>query len=146
MAQTVKNHLQWGRPGFHPWLGRSPGGRHSKPLQYSCLENPKGRGAWLVGYSPRGRKEWDMIGWQNNKYTRLLYTSTILSLHVPLLRIPLFLLPWSPLWMGDSLRLRLWPLETDSLDWNPPLTCRKSSGMSFNFLGLGFQVCIWEDL
>ena len=27
-------------------LGRSPGGGHSNPLQYSRLENPKDRGAW----------------------------------------------------------------------------------------------------
>ena len=27
-------------------LGRSPGGGHGNPLQYSCLENPKDRGAW----------------------------------------------------------------------------------------------------
>jgi len=26
--------------------GRSPGGRHSNPLQCSCLENPMDRGAW----------------------------------------------------------------------------------------------------
>ena len=26
--------------------GRSPGGRHSNPLQYSCLENHMDRGAW----------------------------------------------------------------------------------------------------
>ena len=26
--------------------GRSPGGGHGSPLQYSCLENPMGRGAW----------------------------------------------------------------------------------------------------
>ena len=29
-----------------PGLGRSPGGGNSNPLQYSCLENPKHRGAW----------------------------------------------------------------------------------------------------
>ena len=28
-----------------PTLGRSPGGGHSSPLQYSCLENPVDRGA-----------------------------------------------------------------------------------------------------
>ena len=28
-----------------PGLGRSPGGGHGNPLQYSCLENPKDRGA-----------------------------------------------------------------------------------------------------
>ena len=29
-----------------PVSGRSAGRGHSKPLQYSCLENPKDRGAW----------------------------------------------------------------------------------------------------
>ena len=29
-----------------PGLGRSPGGRHGNPFQYSCLENPMERGAW----------------------------------------------------------------------------------------------------
>ena len=27
-------------------LGRSPGGGHGNPLQYSCLKNPMDRGAW----------------------------------------------------------------------------------------------------
>ena len=27
-------------------LGRSPGERNDKPLQYSCLENPMDRGTW----------------------------------------------------------------------------------------------------
>ena len=29
-----------------PELGRSPGGGHGNPLQYSFLENPMDRGAW----------------------------------------------------------------------------------------------------
>ena len=32
--------------GLIPGSGRSPGGRHGNPLQYSCLENLMGRGAW----------------------------------------------------------------------------------------------------
>ena len=32
--------------GLIPGLGRSPGGGHGNPLQYSYLENPKDRGAW----------------------------------------------------------------------------------------------------
>ena len=32
--------------GLIPALGRSPGGGHDNPLQYSCLENPMDRGAW----------------------------------------------------------------------------------------------------
>ena len=34
-----------GDEGSIPRLGRSPGWRHSNPLQYSCLENPMDRGA-----------------------------------------------------------------------------------------------------
>ena len=32
--------------GSIPGLGRSLGGGHGSPLQYSCLENPMDRGAW----------------------------------------------------------------------------------------------------
>ena len=39
-----------------PELGRSPGGAHGNPLQYSCLENPMNRGAWRVRW---GREELD---------------------------------------------------------------------------------------
>ena len=31
--------------GSVPGSGRSPGGGHGNPLQYSCLENPMDRGA-----------------------------------------------------------------------------------------------------
>ena len=45
-----------GHVGSIPGLGRSPGGGHGNPLEYSCLENPHGQRN-LVGYSPQGRKE-----------------------------------------------------------------------------------------
>ena len=41
--------------GLIPGLGRSPGGGHGNPLQYSCLENPHGQRT-LAGYSPWGHK------------------------------------------------------------------------------------------
>ena len=41
--------------GLIPGLGRSPGQGNGKPLQYSCLENPRS----LVGYSPLDHKELD---------------------------------------------------------------------------------------
>ena len=37
-------------------LGRSPGGGHGNPLQYSCLENPHGLRN-LASYNPWGCKE-----------------------------------------------------------------------------------------
>ena len=47
-----------GDPGSIPGLGRSPGGGHDNPLQYSCLENPHGQRS-LAGYSPWSRTESD---------------------------------------------------------------------------------------
>ena len=32
--------------GSVPGPGRSPGGGHGNSLQYSCLEDPTGRGSW----------------------------------------------------------------------------------------------------
>ena len=36
--------------GSIPGLGRSPGEGNGSPLQYSCLENPKDRGAWWATF------------------------------------------------------------------------------------------------
>ena len=55
--------------GLIPGSGKSPGGGHGNPLQYSCLENPHGQRS-LVGYSPWGCKESD--------------TTEQLSTHTPL--------------------------------------------------------------
>ena len=48
-----------GDPSLTPGLGRSPGGGHGNPLQYSYLENLHGQRT-LVGYSSWGYKESDM--------------------------------------------------------------------------------------
>ena len=48
--------LSWGKESAYnagdvrliPRSGRSPGGGHGNPLQYSCLENPRERGARRV--------------------------------------------------------------------------------------------------
>ena len=52
VAQLVKICLQClenlGDVGSIPGLGRSPGGGHGNPLQYSCLENPIAKVAWLA--------------------------------------------------------------------------------------------------
>ena len=61
-AQTVSAGASWSQVFWHqhdkectcnagdlgwiPRLGRSPGGGHGNPLQYSCLENPMDKGAW----------------------------------------------------------------------------------------------------
>ena len=60
MAQTIRKSACSARdPGLIPGSGRFPGEGNGSPLQYSCLENSMGRGAW-VGYSLWGHKELDM--------------------------------------------------------------------------------------
>ena len=44
---------------FNPGLGRSPGGGHGNPLQYTCLENPMNRGTGGL-HSSWDHKESDM--------------------------------------------------------------------------------------
>ena len=46
VAQMVKICLQCRRHRSIPGLRRFPGGGHSNPLLYSCLENPIDRGPW----------------------------------------------------------------------------------------------------
>ena len=45
--------------GSIPWWGRSLGGGHGNPCQYSCLENPMDRRAWRA--TVHGVTESDMI-------------------------------------------------------------------------------------
>ena len=45
-----------GDPGSIPGSGRSAGGGHGNPLQYSYVENPQGQRS-LAGYSPWGHEE-----------------------------------------------------------------------------------------
>ena len=45
-------------------LGRSPGGGHGNPLQYSCLENSMDRGAWraIVHKGAKSRTQLKRLG------------------------------------------------------------------------------------
>ena len=52
--------------GLIPGLGRSPGVENGNPLQYSCLKNPKDRGAWWATV-PEVAKELDTTERLSNK-------------------------------------------------------------------------------
>ena len=58
IAQLVKNLPAMQKT---PGLGRSPGGGHGNPLQYSCLENPMDRGAWLATVHEATRVGHDLV-------------------------------------------------------------------------------------
>ena len=58
VAQMVKHLLQWGRPGFDPWVGKIPWRRKWQPSTVLLPGKSHGERS-LVGYSPWGRKESD---------------------------------------------------------------------------------------
>ena len=55
--------------GSIPASGRSPGGGHGNPFQYSCLENPHGQRS-LEGYSAWGHKESDRTERLTHRHTK----------------------------------------------------------------------------
>ena len=64
MALVVKNLLAKAADirnmGLTPGSGRSLGGGHSNPLQYSCLKNPMDRRAWWATV-PGVTKSWTRL-------------------------------------------------------------------------------------
>ena len=58
------------RFGLDPWVGRIPGGGNGNPLQYSCLEHPRDRGAW-----------WATVHRVVKSYTQLKQLSTHTHTH-----------------------------------------------------------------
>ena len=96
-SDSEKICLQCGIPGFYP-LGKSLGGGHGNPLQYSCLKNPHGKRSlmatvygvskshtqlsdyeqhntysqdtksWLIGKDPDAGKDWGKKEKQATEY------------------------------------------------------------------------------
>ena len=59
-------------------LGRSPGGGHGNPLQYSCLENPVDWGAWRATVY-RVTKIWTQLKWMSMHFWIQIPASSWLS-------------------------------------------------------------------
>ena len=94
--------------GSIPGLGRSPGGGHGNPPQYSCLENPMDRGAWRATVH-RVAKSWTWL-------KRLSMHTRISCLGEENVLI-------SSLWHGQRKFLHLWtngaPCEVSELCCTP---------------------------
>ena len=79
-------------------LGRSPGGAHGNPFQYSCLENPRGQRS-LVGYSSQSHKELDTTEATEHARTQFFLKSCDLLAPTSLERFTLC--PWDIKWVMD---------------------------------------------
>ena len=67
VTHIIRNLPAMWRPGFNPWVGKIPGGKHGNPLQYSCLENPMDRN--LASCGTWGHKELDTTEWPSPAHT-----------------------------------------------------------------------------
>ena len=70
-----------GEEGSIPGLGRSPGGEHGNPFQYSSLENSMDRGAWwatvhgITKLDMMEAHEGEMIGGRPSLCTQVCHVS-----------------------------------------------------------------------
>ena len=88
--------------GSIPGLGRSPGGGHLNPLQYSCLENPHGQRS-LAGYSTWGSQ---IVGhhWATKHSTaQIIYTYIHIHTHTYVcVRMYIYIERELPCWLSGK--------------------------------------------
>ena len=67
--------------GSIPGSGRFPGGGYGNPLQYSCLENPMDRGAWLavVHRVAKSRTQLKQLSMHTHTHTQSIYKTIYLT-------------------------------------------------------------------
>ena len=65
--------------GLIPGLGRSPGGKHGNPLQYSCLENPMDRGACKLNNQCWMKHKLESRLQRNNNNLRYVDDTTLMA-------------------------------------------------------------------
>ena len=68
-----------GVPSSIPGSGRSPGEGNGNPLQYSCLENSLGRGAWLATVHEVAKSQ----TWLRDRHFHYFFSPTNLELLAP---------------------------------------------------------------
>ena len=71
--------LQCGRPGFSPWVGKSPWRRKWQSTPVLLPRKSHGQRS-LAGYSPRGRKESDTTERLSTAQHRFLYLKNTITL------------------------------------------------------------------
>ena len=62
--------------------GRSPGGGHGDPLQYSCLENPMDIGAWWATVHGVTKSDMTAVTEHTHSIPWYLHTASSLSIHL----------------------------------------------------------------
>ena len=105
--------------GLIPGLGRSSGGGHGNPLQYSCLENPMDRGAWRATVH-RVAKSLTWLKWLST-HAQSYFETEIISVSLETLQRGY---QWNLRYLWDNIKnsfFLLWsPQMLDSVCWFLP--------------------------
>ena len=78
MVKDSPAHTDAGDEGLIPWSRRSPVGGNGNPPQYSCLENPMDRGAWLATVHGVA-KNWTQLNEYANTHWDAMYDMLIIT-------------------------------------------------------------------
>ena len=111
---------------FDPWSGRSPGGEHSNPFQYSCLGSPMDRGAWWVifhGVTKSCTQLKQLSSSGNIEYEKRL-NNVLLCCAQSFSHVQIFVTPWT---IARQAPLSKGILQARILEW---LTLPSSRGSS----------------
>ena len=68
-----------GASGLIPVFRRSPRGGNGNPLQYSCLENPRDRGAWPAMVHGVAEGQTELSAWQTDRHADRAAVGTVVS-------------------------------------------------------------------
>ena len=86
--------------GSIPGSGRAPGGERGSPLQCSCLENPRDRGAWWATVHGVA-KSWTRLKWLSPEHQQRMLAESVSGVDQPLW----YMLAWGWVWALLWLRL-----------------------------------------
>ena len=139
-ASQVKNPPANARDmGSIPGLGRSPGGGHGNPRQYSCLENPMDRGAWRATVHRISKSQTRKL------QVRSLHACNLARMQEsPRTIHPFLYRSWEVTW-GHK--------DFTSAFWLPQFTAEKTEAQKVNFIqsyivkgqaALEFSVLMWD--
>ena len=109
--------------GSIPGLGRSPGGRHGNPLQYSCLENPLDGGAWWATVHGVAKNRTRLSDFVSSTYFCVDTSEYVVLCLVTQLCLN-FVTPWT---VAHQAPLSMGILQARILEWVAMPTSRGSS-------------------
>ena len=123
---------------FHISLSRIGEG-NGNPLQCSCLENPRDRGAWWAAIYGVAQSQ-TRLKWLSNSSSNLCCTAKWLSYHIQTFIYLIFIYFSFPLWFV-CMRAQLCLTLGDIMDYSPPAS--SIHAISYSIYACHFLLQLW---